>query len=119
MRRGGDVIIFDLAQREGDWLKLGVDLKEHICNIFGLGEAERRRFDRRQRRRYKQNRATGLLHRQTLLMDRLAWLLWWKGKEIRITRRGRVGACCQAIETVRVTQPRNEQVAGRVMGARS
>jgi RNA:NAD 2'-phosphotransferase (TPT1/KptA family) len=84
LRKVGDVIVFDLAQREGDWLKLGVDLQEHICNIFGLGEAERRRFYRRQRRRHKDKRGAALLHRQMLLMDHLAWLLWWKGKEIRI-----------------------------------
>ena len=41
MRKQGVIITFDLAQREGDWLKLGVDLQEHICNLFGLGESER------------------------------------------------------------------------------
>jgi hypothetical protein len=44
MRREGDVIFFDLAEREGDWLKLGEDLQDHICNVFDLGEAQRRRF---------------------------------------------------------------------------
>jgi RNA:NAD 2'-phosphotransferase (TPT1/KptA family) len=84
LRKVGNIIGFGLAQREGDWLKLGVDLQEHICNIFGLGEAERQGFYRQQRRRHKDNRGAALLHQQTLLMDHLAWLLWWKGKEIRI-----------------------------------
>lgn len=84
MRKQGVVITFDLAQREGDWLKLGVDLQEHICNLFGLGESERQRIYRRRPRKYKQRRNTILLHRQMILMDRLAWLLWWQGKDIRI-----------------------------------
>ena len=84
MRREGDIIVFDLAQRDGDWLKLGADLQDHICNTFHLGENDRRRFYRKTTRRHKREEAVALLHQQTLLMDRLAWLLWWKGVEIRV-----------------------------------
>ena len=84
LKKEGDVIIFDLAQREGDWLKLGKDLQDHICNTFHLGEKDRHRFYRKTTRRHKREEAITLLHQQTLLMDRLAWLLWWKGVEIRV-----------------------------------
>jgi hypothetical protein len=58
---------------KGDWLKLGNDLQDHICNTFHLGEKDRRRFYRKTTCRHKREEAITLLHQQTLLMTMHEW----------------------------------------------
>jgi len=43
MKKIGNVIIFDLAQRENDRIKVGKDLLNHMVNLTQIGADERRR----------------------------------------------------------------------------
>lgn len=80
-KREGDLIVFDIAHRIGDCLKIGEDLQFHISNLTGLGEGERRRFARKEEKKSKQR---SLWNEQLLLLDRLVCTLFINGKEIHV-----------------------------------
>jgi len=80
MRKVGGLIVWDLAQRKGDFIELGRDLIGHICNLLGLGEKERKRFARRERR----GEAVGLWMQQLCLLDEFSVLIFQNAAEISV-----------------------------------
>lgn len=81
MRKQGNIIIWDIAHREGDHLVIGGDLQNHLVNLFGLGEKERKQFARKEKRRTgKQN----LWLEQLSLLDNFGFMVLLHAKEIRI-----------------------------------
>ncbi len=79
MRKEGNLIIWDLAQRKGDTLQLGKDLLDHMQNLFGLGEEERLRFFRAE---HKQDEEPNLWGQHLSLLDKYVLAIMCNAQEV-------------------------------------
>lgn len=82
VRKEGELIIWELAQRKGDSLLIGKDMLDHMVNLFQIGEEERRRFARVEKK--KRHGVSSLWDEHLLLLDRFGNTILQHAKKLEI-----------------------------------